>query len=75
MFGTVDNNMNGWDVKTWDDILFIRNGKAHKNVNDPNGEYPIYGSGGKMGMATEYLSPEHTIILGRKGTINTMSFS
>ncbi|RGS45281.1 restriction endonuclease subunit S [Holdemanella biformis] len=70
MFGTVDNNINGWDVKTWDDILFIRNGKAHKNVNDPNGEYPIYGSGGKMGMATEYLSPEHTIILGRKGTIN-----
>ena len=70
MFGTVDNNINGWDVKTWDDILFIRNGKAHKNVNDPNGEYPIYGSGGKMGMATEYLSPEHAIILGRKGTIN-----
>lgn len=48
MFGTVDNNINGWDVKTWDDILFIRNGKAHKNVNDPNGEYPIYGSGGNL---------------------------
>ena len=70
MFGTVEQNTKNWDVKTWNDILFIRNGKAHKRVNDPDGEYPIYGSGGIMGKANEYLSPEHTIILGRKGTID-----
>ena len=62
--------MYGWPVKSWEDVLNIRNGKSHKKVNDPYGMYPIYGSGGKMGMAKEYLSPENTIILGRKGTID-----
>ena len=33
-------------------------------------EYPIYGSGGKMGYADEYLCEPGTTIVGRKGTIN-----
>ncbi len=37
---------------------------------DPNGIYPIYGSGGIMGYANDYLCPEHCTIIGRKGTIN-----
>lgn len=70
MFGSVENNIYGWDVREWKDVLNIRNGRSQKGVNDPNGMYPIYGSGGKMGMSKEYLSEENTIILGRKGTID-----
>lgn len=70
MFGSERDNFNDWPIKKWDDVLHIRNGRAHKEVNDPNGKYPIYGSGGKLGMANDFLSPEYTIVLGRKGTID-----
>ncbi|MDC9728595.1 MAG: restriction endonuclease subunit S, partial [Methyloprofundus sp.] len=33
-------------------------------------KYPVMGSGGFMSYATEYISEENTIILGRKGNIN-----
>ena len=39
-------------------------------VADPNGQYPIYGSGGIMGYANDYLCEAGTTIIGRKGTIN-----
>lgn len=70
MFGQINKNPNNWDIQAWKCILEIRNGKSHKKVADEHGEYPVYGSGGVMGYATDYLCPENTIIIGRKGTIN-----
>lgn len=55
----------------WKELLEIRSGKNQKTVIDPNGQYPIYGSGGIIGYATEYLCPPKTTIVGRKGTINS----
>ena len=46
------------------------NGKNQSKVVNPNGMYPIYGSGGIMGYADDYLCPENCTIIGRKGTIN-----
>ena len=46
------------------------NGKNQSKVVNPNGAYPIYGSGGIMGYADDYLCPENCTIIGRKGTIN-----
>ena len=57
-------------VKKWEDILTIINGKNQRAVENPEGEYPIYGSGGIMGYADEYLCPKDTVIIGRKGNIN-----
>lgn len=54
----------------FEDILTIVNGKNQKAVESANGKYPICGSGGIMGFATEYLCPANTVILGRKGSIN-----
>ena len=54
----------------WADVLTIISGKNQKEVSDPNGKYPIYGSGGIMGRATAYLCKTGTTIVGRKGTIN-----
>ena len=53
------------------EILEIRNGKNQRNVENPNGKYPIYGSGGRMGWADDYICPADTVIIGRKGTINS----
>ena len=58
-------------MKKWGEILKIISGKNQKAVANPNGKYPIYGSGGRMGYADEYLCPPGTTIIGRKGTINS----
>ena len=56
------------------DVLTIVNGKNQKKVENPNGKYPIYGSGGIMGYADGYLCQANTVIIGRKGNINKPIF-
>lgn len=70
IFGDPVANPKGWELKTWKDVLTIVNGKNQKNVESANGKYPIYGSGGQMSWATDYLCSENSIIIGRKGNIN-----
>ncbi len=57
-------------LKSFADVLDIYNGKNQKQVEDIDGVYPIYGSGGIMGYANDYICPESTVIIGRKGSIN-----
>lgn len=63
-----------WEVKKWSEVLSIINGKNQKKVEDSNGAYPIYGSGGVMGYASDYLCPGNSVIIGRKGNINKPLF-
>lgn len=56
------------------DVLEIKNGRNQKAVEDPNGKYPIYGSGGVIGYANEFLCDAGTVLIGRKGTINKPIF-
>jgi type I restriction enzyme S subunit len=63
-----------WEKVRWSDVIKIQNGKNHKHVENPNGKYPIYGSGGIMGYAEDYLCEAETVVLGRKGNINTPIF-
>ena len=56
------------------DVLTIVNGKNQAKVENPNGKYPIYGSGGVMGFADDYLCGAETVIIGRKGSINKPIF-
>jgi len=64
----------GWEWKEWENIVNVKNGKHYKDVLNPDGKYPIYGSGGIMNYADEYLCNENTTIIGRKGTINSPIF-
>ena len=52
------------------DVLDIKNGKNQREVECPDGQYPIYGSGGVMGYASDYICEADTVIIGRKGSIN-----
>lgn len=56
------------------DVLSIINGKNQKKVENPNGQYPIYGSGGIMGYADDYICEANTVVIGRKGSINKPIF-
>lgn len=59
---------------TFDDVLIIKNGKNQRAVENPDGKYPIYGSGGIMGYADDYICEADTVIVGRKGSINNPIF-
>lgn len=56
------------------DVCEIINGKNQKKVENPNGKYPIYGSGGIIGYADDYICEANTVVIGRKGTINNPIF-
>ena len=58
----------------FEDVLTIINGKNQKKVENPNGLYPIYGSGGIMGYADDYICETNTVVIGRKGSINNPIF-
>ena len=70
MFGDIISNEKGWKTDIWSNVLKIVNGKNQKAVESEDGEYLICGSGGAMGRATEYLTNENSVIIGRKGSIN-----
>lgn len=64
----------GFDYK-WEDshigkILKILHGKNQRQVEATNGHYPIMGTGGIIGRATDYLCDWECVLIGRKGTIN-----
>ena len=64
----------GDEVMTFDDVLIIKNGKNQRAVENPDGKYSIYGSGGIMGYADDYICEADTVIVGRKGSINNPIF-
>ena len=70
MFGNIHFNDRKWNKNKWRDVLIIKNGKNQKKVESFNGKYPIYGSGGIIGFANDYICNENSIIIGRKGSIN-----
>lgn len=63
-----------WSWCHFGDIAEVINGKNQSKVVDDNGLYPIFGSGGIMGRANDYICHENCIIIGRKGSINNPIF-
>ena len=69
MFGDVYRTPK-YPKQKWNEVVTIKNGKDYKKVAVKDGGYPVYGTGGEMARVREFLCPENTIIVGRKGTIN-----
>ena len=70
MFGDIKTNDKKWEIYYWKDILNIKNGKNQKQVENIEGKYPIYGSGGIIGRSNAYICNENSTIIGKKGNIN-----
>ena len=60
-----------WSKCKFDNVVDVVSGRNQKDVVSNSGKYPIYGSGGIIGRANNYLSRENTTIIGRKGNINS----
>lgn len=54
------------------DLLTIKNGRDHKHLGD--GLFPVYGSGGIMRYADDYLYDKPSILLPRKGTLDNIQY-
>ena len=59
----------------WGNVVSIINGKDYKKVPNNNQTYPIYGSGGYMGIRCDkYICKEFSTIIGRKGNVTNPIF-
>lgn len=59
-----------WQVKDIGEALTIKHGKDQKQVESAHGQYPIFGTGGQMGWANNFLYNRPSVLIGRKGSIN-----
>jgi type I restriction enzyme S subunit len=62
MFGDI-NSVNVYPRKQWKKVLEIISGKDHKDVSDPNGKYPVYGSGGLTAEVRLWATSKVTIVV------------
>ncbi|MFC2130613.1 restriction endonuclease subunit S [Bacteroidota bacterium] len=59
-----------WEVVKLKKVCEILYGKDQKKVVAIEGDFPIFGTGGLMGMSSQFLYNKPSVLIGRKGTIN-----
>ena len=62
----------GVEWKILGEIAKISNGKDHKLLSD--GNIPVYGSGGIMRYANEYIYDKESVLIPRKGSIGNIFY-
>ena len=55
------------------ELIVIKNGRNHKDL--PNGDYPVFGSGGIMRYVNSYLYDKPSVLLPRKGSLSNIQYS
>ena len=67
-------NVGGQDVewKKMSEVCKIMNGKDYKHL--PNGDIPVYGSGGIMTHINEYAYNKPSVLIPRKGSIGNLFY-
>ena len=64
----------GWWVGKLGQIIEFAYGKGLKSENRVEGEYPVIGSNGIVGVHNKYLVEGPGIVIGRKGTIGEVTW-
>lgn len=62
----------GWAEKRLDDIAEFAYGKALKEENRIEGDFPVLGSSGVVGTHNSYLVEAPGIVIGRKGNVGSV---
>ena len=60
----------GWTKRKLSSVAVLEYGKSPSSVKDKNGQYPIIGTSGLVGNATDFIWDKTSVVIGRKGTIN-----
>ena len=66
----VDGVPEGWTHAVVTDLLDIKYGKDHKSL--PDGDIPVYGSGGIMRKVNKILHSGESVLIPRKGSLNNI---
>jgi len=64
-----------WRTTTWGELATIEYGKGLLDYRDSKGEFPVYGTNGKIGKHTESLFDKAGVIIGRKGAYRGVNYS
>jgi type I restriction enzyme S subunit len=64
-----------WKTTTWGELATLEYGKGLIGYDNANGEYPVYGTNGKIGWHTEPLFDKAGVIIGRKGAYRGVHYS
>lgn len=65
--------MSEWKEYKLGEVITVKYGKDHKSLKD--GQYPVYGSGGIMRYADNYLYDKESILIPRKGSLNNIFYN
>jgi type I restriction enzyme S subunit len=63
-----------WEVRRLGDVLTVRHGKSQHGITAPDGKYPILASGGEIGRTDSYIYDKPSVLIGRKGTIDSPQY-
>ena len=63
-----------WQVRRLGDVLTICHGRSQRDVEVRDGPYPILATGGQIGTASQPLYDKPSVLIGRKGTIDSPQF-
>jgi type I restriction enzyme M protein len=64
-----------WEMVELGSVCEFEYGKALKEENRINGDYPVFGSNGIVGYHNDYIVEAPFIIIGRKGSAGTVHYS
>jgi len=60
-----------WETKKLGETFTLEYGKSQKDIITPDGMYPILATSGEVGRTNQFLYDKPSIVIGRKGTIDT----
>ncbi|MBB3187800.1 restriction endonuclease subunit S [Microbacter margulisiae] len=62
----------GWKVQSLKELVNIKYGKDHKKLLE--GKIPVFGSGGIMRYADQFLYANESVLIPRKGSLNNVMY-
>ena len=63
-----------WHTVRIGEALTIKHGRGQHEVESVDGKYPILGTGGEIGRTDHYLYNKPSVLIGRKGTIDSPQY-
>lgn len=62
----------GWEVEKLKDLVDVKYGKDHKNLED--GKFPCFGSGGVMRYVEKPIFKNESVLIPRKGSLDNVMY-
>jgi len=63
-----------WKIESWEDVVVLKYGKAIRGYKEADGQFPVYGSNGRVGTTDDPIFKGPGVILGRKGAYRGIEF-